>query len=655
MLKLAQMFAGGVLAAAATCPQISTCKGAGGSYKDLVLNSSAACCQACLDDGASCCGWIFNAEQKDTQCHLKSDAKYIVLDPTSKLVCGATRPVTPVPTPAPPKPAPKGAKNVVFIVSDDMRPSIGAYGLPQAVTPHLDALAKGGVTFMRAHVQFSYCAPSRNSFMSGRRPDATKAYNFLNHFRDNAAGRSWTALPEHFKNNGYLVTGTGKLFHGGLPPNYDQPRSWSADSPAGEAWPYLDKGKVNATNLCNSTCCRPPGGESSNQSDPHFCLFDVQPGTYLLDQTVRNIAAERLTVAVQNRNATGQPFFLGMGMHRPHLGWEFPKPFFDGISADIPEAVHKRWAADVPHLAYHECAEMSRQYFDTDGFGKDFSPQDFSGHQALLRRAYYGCISYVDDLIGQLIATLKELGAWEDTIVSFIGDHGWHLGEHDMWCKMSNSELGTRIPMLISAPFMAGAAGTRSYALAEAVDLYPTLSELAGLSIDRSLPEYANLGGVSLAPIFADPRATVKDIAMSQFPRCWQNNTHHTGKKPGDENNRTSSWETMSDCHWTEREHLDFMGYKMRTANFSLTQWFAWNGTALRADYDNVVGVELYDHGTDDGTAPAAFDNFENVNLHGNPAFADIEKDLRARQLVEIQKWITPNWSTSDPAPALLD
>ena len=224
-----------------------------------------------------------------------------------------------------------------------------------------------------------------------------------------------------------------------------------------------------------------------------------------------------------------------------------------------------------------------------------------------------------------------------------------------MWCKMSNLELGTRIPMIIKPAGGSGSGGaggpggvaaskgSRSSALAEAVDLFPTLSELAGLTIDRNQPEYADLGGVSLAPVFRDPAAQVKDVAMSQFPRCFQNNTHYTGAKPGDENNRTTSWETMSDCHWTQRGHIDFMGYKMRTANFSVTQWFSWNGTALRANYDDVVGVELYDHSTDDGMAPAAFDDFENVNLAGNPKYVDVEKSLRARQILEIQKWITPN------------
>ena len=187
--------------AAPTCPQLTRCNSAGGTYKELTRNSSAACCQACVAEGAAkCAGWIYQATRPDTNCHLKSDARSI--NPCAGSSCGnACGALPPPPTPAP-APAPAGAKNVLFIVSDDMRPSLGAYGLPQAVTPNLDALASDGVLFTRAHVQFAYCAPSRNSFMSGRRPDATKCYNFLNHFRDNAPGQTWSSLPEHFKRNG---------------------------------------------------------------------------------------------------------------------------------------------------------------------------------------------------------------------------------------------------------------------------------------------------------------------------------------------------------------------------------------------------------------------------------------------------------------------
>ena len=206
-------------------------------------------------------------------------------------------------------PAPKGAKNVLFIISDDMRPSIGAYGLPQAVSPNLDKLARDGILFTRAHIQFSYCAPSRNSFMSGRRPDANKVYNFNTNFREQGIGDQWVALPEHFKRNGYLTTGTGKLYHPGVPPNFDQPRSWSPIGPGNASWPYLESGVVNASDVKD----HPPYPNLYG----HGAARELKPDTFLLDQTVKNIAVSRLTAAIVNWKATGQPFFVGMGTHRP--------------------------------------------------------------------------------------------------------------------------------------------------------------------------------------------------------------------------------------------------------------------------------------------------------------------------------------------------
>ena len=127
-----------------------------------------------------------------------------------------------------------------------------------------------------------------------------------------------------------------------------------------------------------------------------------------------------------------------------------------------------------------------------------------------------------------------------------------------MWCKMSVLEMGTRIPMIIKAPWLASR-GVVTSSLAEAVDLYPTLVELAGLQLPRGVGG-AHLGGKSLVPVLRDPKVIVKDVAIAQFPRCWQNNTDHVGSKPGDENNRTASFESMSDCHWTHHENIDYMG-----------------------------------------------------------------------------------------------
>jgi arylsulfatase A-like enzyme len=178
--------------------------------------------------------------------------------------------------------APKGAKNVLFLVADDMRPSISPYGFNYSHTPNMQRIADEGIAFSRAYIQQSYCAPSRNSFMSGRRPDANKVFSFIGHYREeNTGSTNWTALPGYFLKHGYNVAGHGKLFHPNVPPNYDQPFSWS------EEYPYIENSN-NATNLCTEHCC---GSEDSS----HWCMYDLKPGTaystaYSIQHTVQHTA-----------------------------------------------------------------------------------------------------------------------------------------------------------------------------------------------------------------------------------------------------------------------------------------------------------------------------------------------------------------------------
>jgi len=319
-------------------------------------------------------------------------------------------------------------RNVLFLISDDFRPSSGSYGNKDALTPHLDRLAAEGTLFTSAHVQFSYCAPSRNSFMSGRRPDATKSYNFLNHFREQGVGADWVALPELFREAGYLVTGANKLYHEGLPPSFDEPRSWSAVGPSGEAWPYVDPVPANASGACDHA-------NLTFTDDGRFCLTTPQPDTFLTDEAAARLISSRLAQAIDNWRRNAQPFFVGLGTHQPHLTWTYPRPFFDAIPEHVAEAAHQAWPAGAPHLGWHECAEMSHPYWDSSGLGVPPSAADFSGHQSLMRRAYYGCLSYVDSLIGKVLDVLDTSAAAAHTVTVWMGDHGWHLGEHGLWVQ----------------------------------------------------------------------------------------------------------------------------------------------------------------------------------------------------------------------------
>ena len=649
-LSLLLTFAAAATASSA-CPQIlsDTCYRV---HKDSYNSAPAEleeCCKQCEADGELCQGFTVNAAGN---CNLLDQWNETNIYHGAGCSSGRVHHSGKLPLPPTIKPAPRGAKNVLFLVADDMRPSIGPYASPaqrQAgafSTPHLDQLAATGLTFGRAYVQFSYCAPSRNSFMSGRRPDATKAYSFIGTFREPGVGANWSSLPQHFVENGYTVAGSGKLFHPGVPANDDTPLSWSAD------YPYYQVGD-NVTNMCNETCCGIGDGL-------HYCAYEPAPGTFLSDQRNTQQGIDNLRHAGALYKRAGKPFFVGVGFHKPHLNWQFPREYWDRIPSDTPAAKHLAFPADVPAIAWHECAECSSvgppaangsnsiAYFDTAGNGRLPPP---AAWQADMRRAYYATIAYVDGLIGQLLGTLDELGLTNDTIVAFTGDHGWSLGEHDVWCKMQNSELGTRVPLLIRAPHKAAtSAGHVTPALAELVDLFPTLSDLAGLALPSAgTAAGAHLGGSSQAPLFDAPAGTpVKQVALSQFPRCWQNNTGHdpTGAEygPGDERNHTVSFYSMSDCHWVRRSAIDFMGYSMRTERYRYIQWMRWDGDALRPLWDEVVGRELYDHGQLSSQLDTTYmDDAENENMAPLPENRVLVAQLSARLKSEVTKWFTPN------------
>lgn len=292
--------------------------------------------------------------------------------------------------------------------------------------------------------------------MSGRRPDATKAWSFVNHFREPAVGAEWDSLPEHFRKKGYLVTGAGKLFHHNSPPNFDNASAtggafaWSAYGPDGMAWPYIEQGD-NVTNLCAEQCCNHTEGNyqpMGNMKYEYYCPYELAPGAGkgswadngysevegLTDQRDAAVVLGRLPAAAANYKKTQQPFFIGLGFHKPHLRWDFPREYLDNIPEEVPEAVHQAYPADKPNIAWHECAEMSVSFYDTDGNGAPPLQGKYNPRwQSIVRRAYYACISYVDSLIGDVLDALETNGVADDTVISFIGDHGWNLGEFDIW------------------------------------------------------------------------------------------------------------------------------------------------------------------------------------------------------------------------------
>ena len=292
-------------------------------------------------------------------------------------------------------------KNILYIVVDDLRPQLGAYGQGYMHTPNIDALANRSLIFDRAYCQFSFCAPSRNSFMTGRRPDRTQCWNFIDNFRE--VGPNWISMPQYFKENGYFSTGVGKLYHPNLPPNGDPP-SWSDF----DKFPYINPSPRGCPN--------------------HTAWCSIDPQKYnFSDIETLNLALERLEYAAQNKS---RPFFLGVGFHKPHLPFRSPTEFIGNYppAEDIPIATNKEFPKNAPTIAWNSCLAVSQRYKDVTQTRDYLHPMEDDEAQRL-RRGYYAAVSFTDSLVGKLLGRLKDLGLDNDTIVSFHADHGWQLGE----------------------------------------------------------------------------------------------------------------------------------------------------------------------------------------------------------------------------------
>ena len=427
--------------------------------------------------------------------------------------------------------------NVLFIIADDLRPDLGCYGAKHIQSPNLDRLAARGTLFERAYCQVAVCNPSRSSFLSGVRPDTTGVFDNQRFLRPQMP--DVITLPQHFKNHGWHALSVGKVFHHSEREPGDDPQSWSEPSwYHGERYrSWFSKETDDALKAQKKLpekerpkIIRGPPFEASNEPD------DVYP-----DGQIAAKAMETL----QRLKTKGEPFFLGVGFLKPHLPFTCPQKYWDLYPADtikLPE--NYRASPDVPAPALHNWYEL-RTYGGVPATGG--IPDEMALN---LIRGYRACTSFVDAQIGRVLDELDRLGLRENTVVVFLGDHGYHLGENGVFTKMTNFELGTHAPLIISAP--GKKPGQRTRALVEFVDLYPTLAELCGLA----LPPH--LEGASLVPLLANPELNGKDAAFSQFLR------------PGKEK---------------------FMGRSVRTDGWRYTEWANMK--------KEVVGTELYDERAD--------------------------------------------------------
>lgn len=373
--------------------------------------------------------------------------------------------------------------NVLFIALDDLRPNLGCYGDAYAKTPNIDLIATRGMLFNRAYCQQAVCSPSRTSILTGLGPDETGVTNLETHFRDKLPNA--VTLPQNFKNNGYLAFGTGKVFH--AQPVTRDPVSWTRETEIVEDGGYVlainkeGKGKKNST-------------ENAEVADE----------AYTDGQTCQNGIAY-----LKEAKLLGKAFFLGVGFKKPHAPYTAPKKYWDLYKDTKFGITNRERPANSPALAYHDNEEV-RGYRDIPDSGP-LSPEK----ERELIQGYYACISFVDAQIGKLMHTLDSLGLRENTVVVLWGDHGYHLGEQGLWCKSTNFELDTRVPLIISAPGMK-AKGQKTDAIVEFIDVYPTLLELCGI------PKADRLSGVSLRPLLDNAQLKGSEAAFSQFVRPYK-------------------------------------------------------------------------------------------------------------------------------------
>jgi len=495
--------------------------------------------------------------------------------------------------------------NVLFISLDDLGIYLNCYGKSEIISPNIDRLAKSGLLFNRAYCQMAICSPSRSSLMTGLRPDSTGVYDLATHFRQKVP--NVVTLPQLFKQAGYHTQAVGKNFHPAFlkhadvagQPTLDDPPSWTVPTwlPSPPQYYHTKAGIEDAKRVFARTAMK------SNETPDDWVNYvvrgfateapDVSEDVLYDGQvTIEALRIMRTLAQAQKDAGAGdpRPFFLGVGFLKPHMPFIAPKKYWDLYDrTKIALAENNFPPRDAPPIALQVFWNEARAQSDIPNDGPILPEQSRE-----LRHGYYACISYVDALVGRLLAELDRLGLRENTIVALWGDHGYALGENSIWSKLTNFEHSTRAPLILSLPD-GRAAGRKTDALVEFVDLYPTLAELAGL------PRPSHLEGSSMVPLFDDPNRPWKTAAFSQYLRR------------GMASYRVVPLAIPNLIGYDQYPKEDIMGYTMRTERYRYTVWHPVK------DPDRIMAVELYDHRTD----PA-----ENANIAGLPEHASVLEAL---------------------------
>ena len=436
---------------------------------------------------------------------------------------------------------PVGKPNVLLIMADDLNNDLGTFGHPIVKTPNLDRLAARGVRFDRAYNQFPLCSPSRVSLLTGLRPDSTRIHDLQTDFRKVLP--DVVTMPQMFKRNGYVAARVGKIYHYGNPgqigtSGLDDPASWDeAINPRG-----IDKDEE--PKLTNYTPTRGLGSALAYYASP---AADEE-------HTDGKVAAETIALLEKHK---GRPFFIGAGFYRPHCPFIAPQKYFDLYPLDkitAAAALPDSWIPPPARFTVPPHWGLSAQA------------------QREVIRSYFASISFLDANVGRLLDALDRLGLADNTIVVFVSDHGYHLGEHGQWMKQTLFERSARAPLIVAGHGVV-ARGRASGRVVELLDIYPTLAELAGVRAPGGIQ------GRSLAPLLKNPDAAWDHPAITQVRRG-------PAASP-------------------------FMGYSIRTDKWRYTEWEGGKR-----------GAELYDE---------IADPQETRNLVTDPQHRSVVSDLQRR------------------------
>lgn len=454
-------------------------------------------------------------------------------------------------------PSNESQPNILLILVDDLKPTLGVYNDPIAISPNIDKLANEGMRFNMAYANQAVCVASRYNIMLGSRSTSTGLYKFGTNFRDVVPNA--VTLPQYFKNAGYHTESMGKVYHIGHG-NLGDEESWSVPHREDKVVEYILPESNNRELTREEALFENKKLYSDKPIDirslPRGMAWeapDVLDEAYA-DGRVARHAISRLRELSKDKE---QPFFMAVGFVRPHLPFCVPKKYWDMYDRDkLPMPVYEKAPDGAPKFAVKRGGEINAF--------KPIPEEDKGVFDEELKRnlihGYYASISYMDTQLGRVIDELKRLNLDKNTIIVLWGDHGWHLGDHGTWTKHTNYEQATRIPLLIKAPGVT-TAGSISNQPVETVDIYPTLTDLAGLAKPNG-PQ--PIDGISLNPVIKDPSIKNKDHIYHAY-----NRKGNLGEAIRTERYRMVRWTSIKDTSKVVYELYDYETDRNETVNIA--------------------------------------------------------------------------------------